>query len=101
MIQNSGSWKPIVSNLTGAGTVKIERAKWLQDYEGIIHFEVFFTYAPPRSVDVESVDFVLTFPTEFHHKGSLYGWFDCGKGVLLALNPDVPNGRDYFRRGKC
>ena len=92
-----GVWNPIVSNvvlnedntLTDAGTVHIESEKWIQSHENITHFDIFFTYTPPESSCVESLEFVLTFPTEFRYVGSLYGWFVCGSGELIALNPDA------------
>ena len=96
--QICGSWNPIVSNvilnedntLTDAGTVHIDGAKWIQSHdENIIHFEVDFSYTPPRGVSVKSVSFVLTFPTEFRYVGSVYGWVDFCRGDLIALNPDA------------
>ena len=97
MTLNSGRWDPTVSNvimnkdetLTSPGTLKIESAKWIQDNEQIIHFEVDFSYTPPRGVSVKSVSFVLTFPPEFRHVGSVYGWVDFCRGDLRALNPDA------------
>ena len=91
----SGSWTPIVTGvvlnntLTDAGTVHIERAEWIQSNENIRHFEIEFTYTPPRGVSVKIVSFVLAFPTEFRHVGSLYGWVDFCRGDLRALNPDA------------
>ena len=96
MKRNSGSWNPIVSDvifngdhtLTDAGTVHIDGAKWIQSHENIRHFEIEFTYTPPESGCVESIEFVLNFPPEFRHVGSVYGWFDFCRGDLIALNPD-------------
>ena len=95
--QICGTWKPIVKNLilnedntlSDPGTLHIDSARWVSDHENIRHFDIFFTYTPPESVCVERVEFDLTFPTEFHHIGSLYGWFVCGSGDLIALNPDA------------
>ena len=98
MTENSDRWEPKVSfvilnkdeTLTSPGTVNIERASWIQENEQIIHFEIAFTYTPPESSGVESLEFVMNFPTEFRHIGNLYGWFVCGSGELIALDPDAP-----------
>ena len=95
MTLNSESWKPTVSNVImntdetlDPGNVHIESAHWEKSHENIRHFEIAFTYTPPESSGVESIEFVLDFPTEFRHVGSLYGWFGCENCELIALDPD-------------
>ena len=97
MTENSGRWEPKVSfvilnkdETLDPGNVHIERAKWFQSHENIRHFEIEITYTPPDSCGVESLEFVMNFPTEFRHIGNLYGWFVCGSGELIALDPDAP-----------
>ena len=100
MTLNSGRWDPTVSNVIrnkdetlDPGNVHIDSAKWIQSHANIIHFDIEFTYSPPESGCVESVEFVINFPREFNKIGNLYGWVDftCnGSADISALNPDAP-----------